>query len=293
MSAGLSPFVEMYRPEEIYKDHFRYRGPETKWKRVYGGLVISQALAAATQTVGTDRHVHSLHAYFLLPGDPAAPIICEVERLRDGRSFATRLCRAIQYDQTIFVLTASYHVDEPGFEHMSPMPDVPMPETLDNFAQLQHRLRPGAARHFFEYFAGERPIEFRPVDPDRFFPESGQRTALGNQTTWFRAIQPLPDDRAMHECVLAYASDMTLLDSTLIAHARSVTDGSVQPASLDHSIWYHRAFRADEWLLFVQHSPNSGAARGLAIGRIYRRDGTLIATVAQEGLIRPRRSTGP
>ena len=136
MSAAASPFPEIFQPEEIYKDHFRFNGPETKWKRVYGGLVISQALAAATRTVSSDRNVHSLHAYFLLPGDPAAPIVCAVDRLRDGRSFSTRYCRAIQYDQTIFALTASYHVEEPGFEHMTPMPNVPPPEELENFAAL-------------------------------------------------------------------------------------------------------------------------------------------------------------
>ncbi len=289
MSAAFSPLLELFEPEEISADKFRYRGPETRWKRVYGGLVISQALAAANRTVTGDRRAHSLHAYFILPGDPAAPIECEVDRLRDGRSFSTRHCRVMQHGQIIFVLTASYHVQEPGLEHMTPMPEVPAPESLESFEQLQSRLRPGAARPHFEYFAGERPIEFRPVDPARFFPD-GERQVNASQSVWFRTAHPLPDSPEIHSCALAYASDMTILDSTLVSHRKSVTDGTLQPASLDHAIWYHRDFRADDWLLFVQESPNASEARGLAIGRIYSPGGTLVATVAQEGLIRPRRS---
>ena len=289
MPDGSSPLAKLFALEEIGADRFRGYGPKTHWQRVYGGLVISQALAAVTRTVGEDRSVHSLHAYFILPGDPAAPILFEVDRLRDGRSFTTRYCRAIQHGQTIFALTASYHCEEQGLEHFTAMPDVAQPEDLLNFAELQQRFQPERSRTMFEYFAGEAPLEFKPVNPGRYFGGADRRAPSAAQNIWFRAVKSLSNDRSLHQCVLAYASDMTLLDATTAAHSRSVTDGSLQPASLDHAIWFHRDFRVDDWVLFVQESPNAGRARGLATGRLYSRDGSLIASVAQEGLIRLRR----
>lgn len=291
MTDETSPFPRLLEPEEISPGRFRFTGPATKWKRIYGGLVISQALAAVYKTVPDDRQAHSMHAYFILAGDPSEPVVYEIDRLRDGRSFSTRHCRASQHSQVIFVLTASFHRDEEGLEHMRPAPAAPPPEQLENFAQLQDRYRPQASRHFFEYFAANRPIEFRPVDPSRYFPAARPAKAHAGQMIWFRTTHPLPDDRALHQCVLAYASDMTILDSTLAVHGRSVTDGNMQPASLDHSIWFHRSFRADEWLLYVQESPTAGRGRGFARGFIYTEGGSLIASVAQEGMIRLRKSS--
>ena len=286
MDMMASPFPALFDFDEIAPDVFRGHGPATKWQRVFGGLVVSQAQAAATRTIGQDRAIHSMHAYFILPGDPSMPIDYEVTRLRDGRSFSTRYCKAMQNGQTIFVLTASYHVAETGLEHARPMPDVAQPETLADFFQLQTIHAPGKARRIFEYFSDAPALDIRPVDARRYYPDDTETPRPAVQNTWFRTLQPLPDDRRLHEAVLAYASDMTLLDCAVVPHFRSVIDGTLMPASLDHTIWFHRPFRADEWLLYAQESPNANAARGLSFGYIYSRGGDLVATIAQEGLIR-------
>ena len=287
MPVSVSSFEEMFAGEDIGGDCYRFRGPNTKWRRVFGGLVISQALSACNRTVGPSKRAHSLHAYFLQPGNPAEPIVCEVTRLRDGRSFAVRDCKAKQGDQVIFTLTASYHAEEAGLEHFIPAPAVPDPETLKNIADLQAKFWPEKPRRIFEYCSEFVPLEIRPVDPERYFPTIGGSNPHYAQAVWLKANAAVGDSQALHQEILAYASDMTLLDATLAPHRRSVTDGGIQPASLDHAIWFHRPIQADGWMLYVQDSPNGSNALGLAIGRVYNQVGDLVATVAQEGLIRP------
>ena len=281
--------------EAIEVNVFRGRSPAASGVRVFGGQVAGQALVAAARTIdhqdvaatgsagGAEpaRHVHSLHAYFLRPGDPAIPILYEVDRIRDGRSFTTRRVVAIQHGQPIFNLAASFHVEEPGLEFGEPMPDVPGPETLPTFKE---RLAP--YRDLLgSFYTQPKSVDLRYVT---IAPESRGHSAEPDQIVWFRAAGDLPDDPVLHTCVIAYASDMTLLDTTLVAHGQSSFSGGLQMASLDHAMWFHRSVRADEWLLYVQHSPWSGSGRGFARGTIFSADGRIVASVAQEGLIRPR-----
>ena len=282
--------------EPLEKNLFRGQSPQQGWQRVFGGQVIGQALQAATRTVD-DRYVHSLHSYFLLPGDPAAPIIYEVDRLRDGGSFTTRRIIAIQHGRAIFAMTASFQKEEPGLEHQVAMPDLPQPEDLPNEQELKAKFIDSLPDNIRTYWSMDRPIELRPVDSTRFFasvapePRSGQSQArsMPVQHVWMRATGRLPDDLPLHQCVLAFASDFTLLDTALVAHGRRTFDPELQMASLDHAIWFHRPFRADEWLLYVQDSPSTSGARGLCRGLVYTRSGVLVASVAQEGLMRPRK----
>lgn len=285
MSFSAADLVAILTLEQIEDNIFRGRSPAVGWQRVFGGLVISQALVAASNTV-TGRPPHSLHGYFLLPGDPATPIIYEVDRLRDGRSFTTRRATAIQHGRPIFMLAASFQVEEEGLHHAVRMPDVPAPEDLPDEAAFLQRLGdrlPAAVRSYFER---ERPLELRPIDLERFNPSA--RHLEPQQRIWMRIKGPIGDDPALHRAAMAYMSDMTLLDAALVIHRRSVFDPGLQVASLDHALWFHRPFRADEWLLYAQDSPTSQAARGLSRGMIFSQDGTLVASVAQEGLIRPR-----
>jgi acyl-CoA thioesterase-2 len=270
--------------EPLEKNLWRGISPGLGWGRVFGGQVIAQSLVAANRTV-EGRAVHSLHGYFMLPGDPARPILYEVDRIRDGRSFTTRRVRAIQNGESIFAMMASYHAEEPGLHHETPMPPVPRPEELPGGDALRPYLEsiPAERRG---YWLRERPIELRPCDPERYFRRA---PADPVQSIWFRATGRLPDDPALHAVVLAYASDMTLLDSAAVPHGKSVAYPEIQAASLDHALWFHEPFRADEWLLYAQDSPWSGHARGLGRGLIYTADGRLVASVAQEGLIRLRR----
>jgi acyl-CoA thioesterase II len=250
--------------------------------------VIGQALVAACRTVDVaERPPHSLHAYFLLPGDPKVPIIYDVDRIRDGKSFTTRRVIAIQHGQAIFSMAVSFHRDEPGLTHQAKMPDVPKPEDLPSEAEIKERVLPLMPDPVRRYYERERPIELRPVEYARYL---GKTYPDGRFNVWIRATGKLPDEPAIHQCVLAYASDMTLLDSALIPHGRSVFDKTIMGASLDHALWLHRAFRADEWLLYAQDSPNLHGARGFSRGLIFTRDGTLVASVAQEGLLRERRA---
>ena len=271
--------------EAIEENIFRGRSPAVGWQRVFGGLVIAQALVASARTV-EGRVPHSLHGYFLLPGDPGLPIIYEVDRIRDGRSFTTRRCNAIQHGRAIFSLSASFHIDEPGFEHALPMPKVSPPEDLPSETEMLQGFGAAIPEPIRRYFSRERPLELRFVDVSRY--TKGAKGAL-QQNVWLRASSRLPDDPAVHRAVLAYLSDVPLLDAALGAHGHSVLDGTLQVASLDHALWFHRPFRADEWLLFAQDSPTSHGARGLARGLIFSHDGRLIASVVQEGLARLRR----
>ena len=257
------------------------------WQRVFGGQVLGQALMAAARTVDAERSVHSLHGYFLLSGDPSRPIVYDVERIRDGSSFTTRRVKAIQHGRPIFSMSSSFHKAEPGFDHQSEMAKVPPPEELPNPKDLIAGLIDALPQSMRSYWSRERPIDMRVVDLSRYLTRD-KKVPL--QHIWIRANGKLPDDPAIHQAVLAYASDFTLLDTALIAHGKLLFDGDVQLASLDHALWYHRPFRADEWLLYVQDSPNAYGARGFCRGSIFTRGGTLIASVVQEGLMRQRRS---
>jgi acyl-CoA thioesterase-2 len=272
--------------EQLERNLFRGRSPQNGWQRVFGGQVVGQALVAADRTLDAeDRLTHSLHAYFLLPGDPKVPIIYEVERIRDGGSFTTRRVKAIQHGQAIFSMSVSFHKPELGLDHQIAMPIVPAPETLPSEAELKERLLPNLPEVMRTYWERDRPIELRPVDISRYFSaEKGEPS----QCIWIKANGALPDDFRLHQCVLAYASDFSLLDTALVAHGRVMFDPRLMLASLDHAVWFHRPFRADEWLLYVQDSPSAQAARAFCRGSIFSRDGHLVASVAQEGLIREK-----
>jgi acyl-CoA thioesterase-2 len=265
---------------------FRGKSPQVGWQRVFGGQVIGQALVAATRTVEEEnRFAHSLHAYFVRPGDPAVPIIYDVENVRDGGSFATRRVIAIQHGKPIFFMTASFQDDEDGFEHQTAMPDVPPPEKLLGEAELKLQFMAGAPAHIRAYWERPRPIELRPVSLAHYL---SSEKLDPHQNIWVRTTGPVPHDRRLQMAVLAYLSDMTLLDTSLFAHGTSVLDRSLQVASLDHAMWFHRPPVLDDWLLYSQDSPSASGARGMTRGAIFTRDGTLIASVAQEGLIRKR-----
>ncbi|AWN36473.1 acyl-CoA thioesterase II [Methylobacterium radiodurans] len=286
MTDIVTELLDILDLERLEEDLFRGVSPKVSWPRVFGGQVVAQALVAASRTVPASRPPHSLHAYFLLGGDPKAPIVYEVERIRDGGSFTTRRVRAIQHGRPIFATSVSFHAEEEGYAHQMPMPGAPDPDALPSVQALIARGGATLPPALTGYFARPRPIELKPVDLRRYL-EPGPAEPVCN--VWLRAASLLPDDPAIHRAVLAYASDMTLLDATLIAHGRSVFDPDIQGASLDHALWFHRPFRADSWLLYRQDSPSTGGARGFARGQIFAQDGTLVASVAQEGLIRPRR----
>jgi len=288
MTDAPGSLFDIFDLDTLEHNLFRGRSPEDGWQRVFGGQVIGQALVAATRTVdGEDRAAHSLHGYFLLPGDPHTPIIYEVARIRDGKSFTTRQVTALQHGQAIFSMGVSFHRDEPGFSHQIKAPDVPAPETLPSEAELLADLLPKLPEPIQRYWRRERPVEMRPVDVRQYIstePREAQRSI------WVRSNLSLPEDIGLHKCVLAYASDFFLLDTSLAPHGRNLFDPRMMMASLDHALWFHRPFRADEWLLYVMDSPSASCARGFCRGSIFRRDGTLIASVAQEGLIRERDS---
>ena len=285
MSAAMHELLSILDLEQLEHNLYRGRSPKVNWQRVFGGQVIGQALVAAQRTVEPARHVHSLHAYFMRPGDTTLPIIYEVERLRDGGSFTTRRVTAIQHGQAIFSLEASFQVDEQGLEHQIPMPrDVPGPGQLESQRELLARAEhaPEAIRRFW---ARERPLDIRPVTLEHY---TSREKLPPEQNIWIRTVGPVPDDRATQSAVLAYLSDMTLLDTSTFPHGRAVFDADLQVASLDHAMWFHRPHSLDGWLLYSQDTPSSSGSRGFTRGSLYAEDGTLIASVAQEGLIRIR-----
>ena len=284
MSRALEELLSVLDLEALEHNLFRGLSPQVGWQRVFGGQVIGQALVAAIRTV-EGRLAHSLHAYFLRAGDPAVPIIYEVDRIRDGGSFSTRRVVAIQHGQAIFSMSASFHKQEEGLYHQFPMPDVPPPEALPSEAELKERFIDRLPEPVKAYWQRERPIEIRPVDLSRYLSPGNQAPT---QLVWIRATGKLGDDFSLHQCVLAYASDFTLLDTALIAHGRFVFDPTLMLASLDHAIWFHRRFRADDWLLYAQDSPTSGAGRAFCRGTFFTPGGELVASTAQEGLIRLR-----
>ena len=288
MPLTAADLVALLDIEPIGPDRFVGRSPVNKWPRVYGGQAIAQSLVAASRTVEA-RAPHSLHAYFILPGDPAEPILFEVERIRDGRSFTTRRVTARQRGEAIFELSASFHVEEAGLEHQFPAPPAPEPDRLVDPLAAAPLLGAKAQGRLQGLLERTQPIEFRPLDLARYAPPAAGIVREPKQSLWVRIGGALPDDPAVHRAALAYLSDMTLLDTALVAHGHTISDGRFQVASLDHALWLHRPFRADDWLLFVQDSPNAHGARGLTRGLIYTRAGVLAASVAQEGLMRPRK----
>jgi len=270
--------------ETLDLDLFRGQQPTTTMQRVFGGQVAAQALVAAARTAPDLMTVHSLHSYFLLPGDTAVPIIYDVERVRDGRSFATRRVLARQHGRPIYALTASFQVDEDGFEHQDEMPDVPTPEeSVDVGDALRGRGR--AAEDWLREWA---VLELRHAGDSRPGGALEDPAHPARVRFWVRVGDRLPDDQLVHQAALTYVSDLTLLGSALVPHGLLIGDPRVLAASLDHAVWLHRPFRADEWLLYDQVSPSASGGRGLALGRLFTQQGALVATVAQEGLIRPR-----
>jgi acyl-CoA thioesterase-2 len=288
MNPAVQDLLSILDLEPLEVNLFRGRSPQAGWQRVFGGQVIGQALVAACRTVDDieERPPHSLHAYFLLGGDPSVPIIYEVDRIRDGRSFTTRRVVAIQHGRPIFSMSASFQVHEPGLDHQAEMPKVPDPEQLPSDAEIRDRVMPMMPDPIRRYFERERLIELRPVEFERYL---GKKLPDGRFHIWMRTTGPLPATPAIHRCALAYASDLSLLDASLVPHSRTVFEKTIMAASLDHALWFHRPFKADDWLLYAQDSPSATGARGFARGLIFTRDGTLVASVAQEGLIRERR----
>ncbi|MDQ6434027.1 acyl-CoA thioesterase II [Mesorhizobium sp. LHD-90] len=287
MSAAMRELLSILDLEKLEHNLYRGRSPKESWQRVFGGQTIAQALVAAQRTVEADRHVHSLHGYFIRPGDTAAPVIYEVERTRDGGSFTTRRVAAIQHGKTIFSLEASFQADEDGLDHQMPMPDVPEPETLMAPADLLREYGDAVPEGVRRYWARERPLDIRPVILEHY---TSREKLPPAQHIWIRTTGPVPADRALRCAILAYLSDMTLLDTSTFAHGRAVFDRDLQAASLDHAMWFHRQDPLDGWLLYAQDSPSASGARGFTRGALYSRGGVLIASVAQEGLIRLRKS---
>jgi len=284
MSEPIDDLIALLDLEPIEVNIFRGVSPQDRSQRVFGGQVLGQALVAATRTV-EERVCHSLHAYFLLPGDPKVPILYEVDRSRDGKSFSSRRVVAIQHGRPIFHMSVSFQVEEPGLEHQIDAPDVPRPETLPSEDDFRRDMADKIPEKYREHFLRKRPIELRPVDRTDIFCPKKQPP---HQSVWVRATGALPADVALQQCVLAYASDMTLLDTGLMPHGIGWFDDRIQMASIDHAMWFHRPFRADQWLLYVQDSPSASGARGFNRGLIYDENGKLVASVAQEGLMRLR-----
>jgi acyl-CoA thioesterase-2 len=275
--------VRLLDLEHIERDIFRGLSTKSRWQRVFGGQVAGQALVAAGRTVPEDRHVHSLHSYFVRPGDPTIPILYEVDRVRDGRSFSTRRVIAVQKGETIFSLSASFQLEQDGIDHQVAMPEVPAPEDLPPLVN-RYGESPQAAEF---YKSMPRPIDLRYVD-DPPWQQHAHGPRAGLSRVWMKADGRLPDDPLLHVCVLTFASDMTLLDSVLVRHGLAPGLDDISMASLDHAMWFERPFRADEWLLYSTRSPSASGGRGLATGRFYTRDGAQVCSVVQEGLIRVR-----
>ena len=283
MSKPLNELLNLLQLEKLEEGLFRGQSENLGLPQVYGGQVIGQALSAARYTVADERTVHSFHSYFLYPGDPEKPIIYDVENLRDGRSFSTRRVKAIQNGRPIFYLTASYHGDAPGFEHQNTMPDIPGPENFASESVLAARVADFLPEQLRKTFCGEKPFEMRPVIVVN--PLKPEKTEA-KQYLWFKANGALPDDQLIHQYLLAYASDWGFLVTALHPHGVSLLTPKFQLATIDHSIWFHRPFKMDEWLLFAIESPTASNTRGLVRGEIYNRQGDLVASAVQEGVMR-------
>lgn len=284
--------VELMRLEPLGGDRFLAQTEDIGTPAVYGGQVLGQSLMAAGLTVDADRPVHSMHAYFLLPGEHA-PIEYSVERVRDGRSFTTRHVVARQGDRIIYEMSASFQIREEGIEHQAPMPEAPPPERLPS--ELEQRIALGDRLPAFwrPKALALHGLEYRRTDTDDILTPERRSSESTESTLWLRAIAPLPDDPLLHRALLAYASDHGLLRSALQPHGLSFLSGRVRAASLDHAMWFHRDFRLDDWLLYSTDSPSAGGVRGLCRGSVYARDGRLVASTAQEGMLRVRRDGSP
>ncbi len=289
MSHSIDKLLDLLDLEQIEVNIFRGRSPDEAVQRVFGGQVAGQALVAAGRTVPADRPVHSLHAYFIRPGDPAVPLVYTVDRVRDGRSFTTRRVTAIQHGKPIFTLSASFHRAEPGLEHAVPMPDAPPPQELRPNAERLLALTGGPLPAHFR----DNPIDLRSVGPMSIeLARDPSLRAAGDHSNlvWVRVTEDLPDDPLLHVCLMTYVSDLTLLETVLLDHGLSWTEGQIAAASLDHAMWFHRPFRADQWLLYAQESPVAAGARGLVRGQVFTAAGDLVVSVMQEGLIRITRA---
>lgn len=269
--------LDLLNLEQIEANIFRGNNYKTPWLRVYGGQVLAQALHAAHMTVPEDRFVHSLHGYFILAGDTEVPIVYEVDRIRDGGSFTTRRVVAIQKGRPIFNMSASFQLEQDGLDHQMPMPNVPPPDVL---------ISDDEKANFHRYYKHPRPIEFRSVE--RAGPEN-PRNSPPFRHLWFKAKGEMPDDKNTHREALAYTVDYHLLSTSTLPHKEEMPASDLFMASLDHAMWFHRDFRLDEWLLYAMDSPSASNTRGFSRGNIFTQDGTLVASVVQEGLIRPRR----
>ncbi len=281
----LEELLELLKLEKIEENIFRGTSQDLGFGNIFGGQVLGQSLSAASQTVSEERSAHSLHAYFMRPGDPAKPIVYQVDCIRDGKSFTTRRVVATQSGRAIFSMSASFHVPETGFSHQDGLPDVPGPEGIKSELERSREVEDKIPPAIRNLILCDKPIEIRPVNPmNPFAPEKKEPV----RHVWFRTIKQMPDDMAVHKYMLAYASDFGLVATSMYPHARTFWDPKMQVASLDHAMWFHRDFRMDDWLLYSIRSPSASHARGLNIGNIFTRDGRLIATTAQEGLIRNR-----
>jgi acyl-CoA thioesterase II len=272
--------VQLLDLERIEENIFRGVSPQVSLQRVFGGQVAGQALVAAGRTVAADRGVHSLHAYFIRGGDPSVPIVYTVDRVRDGRSFSVRRVAAIQHGQAIFTLSASFQLDQPGHEHGSAIPDVPGPETLPTLGERMDGF-PELKRNRLPF-----PFDLRYVDDPPWTQRVNGPRVDGVNRVWMRATGRLPDDPLVHVCAMTFASDLTLLDAVLVRQGVAWGLDPISGASLDHAMWFHRPFRADEWFLYESESPSASGSRGLAAGKIFTQDGRHVATVMQEGLLR-------
>lgn len=286
MNPVLEDLIDLLTLEVLDTNLFRGQSRDIGTNRVFGGQVLGQALAAANNTV-EDRVVHSLHAYFLRKGDHTSPIIFEVDRQRDGRTFTSRRVVAIQHGRPILNLAASFQVPEDGLEHQNAMPDVPPPEELEDVAEYRRRLLKTIPESKLpRYLFHERPFEFRSVEIPRFMESELGEAREPRAHIWFKTVGPLPDDDHLHRNMLAYVSDYYLVGTATRPHGLTVWSENLQIASLDHALWFQRPFRIDEWLLYVLESPSAAGGRGLARGQIFNRDGALVAVVAQEGVMR-------
>ncbi|MGZ3438614.1 MAG: acyl-CoA thioesterase II [Polyangia bacterium] len=286
MAKVLDELIKLLALEKIEENLFRGQSQDLGWGTVFGGQVLGQALSAAVQTVPADRAIHSLHAYFLRPGDVHRPIVYDVDRIRDGSSFTTRRVVAIQNGKAIFNMSSSFQKNEPGFAHQDAMPEVPPPEKLRTEQELVAALPRQLPELFRQRATAQRPFEMRPVNPpeDPFAPAKHPPT----RAVWLKAVDRLPDDPTLHPYLLAYASDHGFISTALLPHGVTWLTPGMQIASVDHVMWFHQPFRVDEWLLHVMDSPAAHGARGLVRGRVFTRDGRLVASTAQEGLIRQR-----
>lgn len=288
MSTALQGLLEHLELEPLEENLYRGQSQDLGWGRVYGGQILGQSLAAAARTVSPDRPVHSLHGYFLLPGDVNHPVVYQVERVRDGGSFTTRRVVAIQHGRAILTMAASFQVREEAFDHQDPMPDVPGPDEVEDDRKRLERMGESLPRFVRQWLEAPSPFETRTLEPlDHIFEPTPGRAV---NAYWLRARGKLPAEESVHSNLLAYASDSEFLTTALKPHGLTWLNREVMLASLDHAMWFHRPFRLDEWLLYVIDSPNAFGARGLVRGRIFTEEGKLVVSTAQEGLMRRRRT---